>query len=35
MKFANKWVGLGKITLCGEMQTQKDKYGMSLLMFGY
>lgn len=28
MKFADKWVGLGKIILCRGMQTQKDKYGM-------
>ena len=35
LKFAGKWMELGKTILSEVTQTQKDKYGMYLLISGY
>jgi hypothetical protein len=35
MKFAGKWMELEKIILSEVTQTEKDKYGIHLLMCGY
>jgi hypothetical protein len=36
MKFSGKWMGLEKQIILSEVtQTQKDKYGMYLLICGY
>lgn len=36
MKFAGKWMGLGKKIILSEVsQTQEDRYGMQLCISGY
>lgn len=35
MKFVCKWEDLEKVIMNDVIQTQKDKYGMCLLIFGY
>ena len=35
MKFAGKWIGLENFILSEIIETQKDKYGIYSLTYGY